>query len=125
MAFVSYITLDGNKYTTEQKSWVPTITNPSTARVTLAGTLDTTWGTKEMYSFQGSIRADISPATGYGTPAQLRTSLKKKQQITFADHYEVLYDMAVQGFEERSHSPGWDAADNAFFFTVQIVGVLQ
>lgn len=123
MAFVSYITLDGYKYTTLQQSWVPTVSNPSTARLTLAGDLDTTWGVAEVYNFSGEVRADVSPASGYGSPDNLRTSLKKKQQLSFTDHYGTVHSIAVAGFEERSHSPGWDATDNAFFFTLSMFGV--
>lgn len=123
MAFVGYIILDGYKYTTLQQSWVPAVNNPSTARLTLAGGLDTTWGVKEVYSFQGDVKADISPATGYGSPDNLRTSLKKKSQLSFTDHYGTAYTIAISGFEERSHSPGWDASDNSFFFTLSMFGV--
>ncbi len=124
MAFYSYVILDGNKYGALQTAWVPSVSNPMSARVTLAATLDTTWGTNEVYEFLGELRADVTPATGYGSPAQLRTSLKKKLQLSFTDHYGVAYTIAVRGFEERSHSPAWEGVDNAMFFNTQIFGVL-
>jgi hypothetical protein len=124
MPFNSYVTLDGNKYAALQQAWIPVITNPVTARVTLAADLDTTWGTDEVYEFQGELRCDVTPASGYGSPATLRTSLKKKQQLVFIDHYGVSYTIAVLGFSERSHSPNWEGVGNAMFFSVEIFGVL-
>ena len=124
MAFYGYVILDSLKYAALQQAWVPVINNPSSARVTLAGGLDTTWGSKEVYQFSGELRSDVAPVSVYGTPAQLRTSLKKKQQLAFTDHYGVAYTIAVSGFEERSHSPNWEGADNCMFLNIQIFGVL-
>lgn len=123
MAFYSYVTLDTKKYAALQQAWIPSVSNPMTARVTLAGTLDTTWGTDEVYNWQGELRADVTPDSGYGSPSDLRTSLKKKQQLAFTDHYGVSYNIAVTGFQERSHSPNWEGTDNAMFFAIEIFGV--
>jgi hypothetical protein len=51
----NYIELDGHKYVTPFGKWVPVIDKPSTARITLDGDLDVTYGPATWKKWQGMI----------------------------------------------------------------------
>jgi len=118
----SYITLDGYRYATAQKTWQPETPKAMTPRLTLAGNLDVTFGPGITKVWTGEIQARVTPKTNYGTPAQLRASLEKIQGLSFTDHYGTSYTVYIQGFKERSYTPSWDGASNAMYFNVRMVG---
>ena len=118
----SYITLDGKKYSTAQKTWQPETPKAMTPRLTLAGDLDVTFGPGVTKVWTGEIKARVTPATGYGTPNELRTSLDKITGLTFLDHLGNSYTVYVQGYKERSYTPAWDGSSNAMYFNVRMVG---
>jgi hypothetical protein len=124
MAFYPYITLDGNKYPTKFKNWGPRFDKHSTLRFTLNGSMDATYGPGELYSWVGEIKAHITPpGAGYGTPAQLRATLKKKGAIAMVDHYGDTYSVHVKNYLESSFTPDWTSPENAIFFNVKLEGV--
>lgn len=120
----AYITLDGYKYATPHKTWRPGIYPLVNSRILLDGTLDTTWGADTVIIFQGEIAADVTPASGYGAPTNLRASLKKRQHLDLTDHYGDTYDVVAIGpFAERGLSPKWDSAKNTIYFSVVLKGI--
>ena len=120
-----YITFDGLKYRTSHKAWRPAIQPMANSRVLANGELDVVHGPTTLYLFAGEICADVTPDVGYGSIANLRTSLLKKQAFTFIDHYGTTYRVHALGpFPERSLSPKWDSASNIFYVTVQFKGVI-
>jgi len=119
-----FITFDSFKYHTTQKTWRPAILPMANSRILANGELDITHGPTTVYIFQGEIATDVTPGTGYGTPANLRTSLEKKQAFTFIDHYGTTYTVhAIGPFPERALSPKWDSPSNTIYFTVQFKGI--
>jgi hypothetical protein len=118
----SYITLDGKKYQTLQKNWLPETQKSMTTRLTLAGSLDVTFGPGSIKIWSGEIKARVSPATGYGSPSDLRTSLDKLTGLSFTDHLGNSYTVYTQGYKERSYTPVWDGTSNLINFSVRLVG---
>lgn len=119
-----YITLDGNKYATLQRSWRPTQPKGSTARVTLNGGLDVTYGALTVQQWNGEIVGDVtSRGAGWGTIATLRTTLAKRTSLGFTDHYGNSYTVhQIGGYQEAPFSPGWDNAESVIYVAVQLVG---
>lgn len=122
MAMNSWITLDTKKYKTPQQGWIPRVIKPSTIRLTLLGAIDATYGPGNILEWQAEIEADVSPATGYGTPGDLRESLKKVVGLSFTDHFNGSHTVHVRGFEESSMSPMWDGSSNTVIFNVTLMG---
>lgn len=118
----AFITLDGNKYTCPGEAWSPEVLKPSTIRITTLGDLDTTYGPANFGVWGGFIRAYVTPSSGFGTPAQLRTSLQKQQGLSFTDHYGVTRTIHVQGYKEKSATVMWDGTDNYIDFAVALKG---
>jgi len=119
----NYITLDSKKYFTHGKSWHPEPITPQTVRVMLNGNLDVTYGAGSLQIWVGEIEGHVtSPGSGYGTIADLRTSLLKKQTLSFTDHYGTTYTVAAQGpFAERSLSVKWDGTGNVIFVKTRLI----
>ena len=63
MAFYDYIVLDGLKYRTLAKQWKPQVNKPATARVTLQGEIEATFGVTNILKWQGIIIAPVTMAT--------------------------------------------------------------
>ncbi len=74
----NYITLDGQKYKTNGKTWTPVPTKAGSVRLNLDGTLDATYGSGTLLRWEGEIKVRVTTETGFGTIDQLRTSLQKK-----------------------------------------------
>ncbi len=124
MAFNNYITLDSLKYKTTHKSWRPAPNVPSTGRVLLSGALDVTFGAVALNTWNGEIVAPVvADAAGWGTIADLRAALAKKQIFTFIDHYGTSFSVYAQGpFTERSAAPDWSVNENVVYVTVKLMG---
>lgn len=121
----NYITLDGNKYATLQRSWRPVQPKGSSARVTVNGGLDVTYGALTLNTWTGEIRADVvSRGAGWGTVATLRVTLAKLVGVTLIDHYGASYTVHQIGqYLENSIQPVWDGNSNVIEFSVKLVGV--
>lgn len=119
----SYITLDGKKYVTVAENWRPPVREkPMMVRYTLLGSLDVTYGPGAPIAWEGEIRADVTPATGYGSPSDLITSLMKKEGITFIDHSGTSCTVhAVGPFPQRSLQNVWDGPENTIYTHARLV----
>jgi len=117
----AYITLDGSKYTTLHRNWQEGAITPSTSRVLLNSEYDSTFGPSTKITWEGEIKVDVSEAReGWGSISDLKTTCKKKQRVTFVDHYSNSYDAHVRGYKQRSLSPMWDGSSNVMYYTVMI-----
>lgn len=121
MAFNAYITLDGKQYATLQKDWEPAYTNERSVRHTTLGVADVTFADGDIDTWEGTIVAKYaSPAAGYGTYADLMTSLKKKQKLSFTDHFGTTINVVAIGpFKQRASVPDWSVA--TFYVKVTLV----
>lgn len=119
----NYVTFDGKKYSTTQRKWEPVRVLPGTDRRTLSGSADVTYGPAPWKEWRGEFRAyTASPPTGWGSIADLRTSLEKRSGVTFIDHFGGSYTVHAHGnFVEQSPSPNWVQADSRIFVTVRLV----
>lgn len=119
----NYVTLDSKKYTILLRSWRPVSVTGKTIRPTLNDTLDITFGPTTFYDFSGEIVAPVTArGTGWGTISDLRTTLAKKQTLTFVDHYGTSRTIVVMDGEESSRSAQLDSGTNSFYVKVRMVG---
>lgn len=122
MTFNAYITLDGCQYVTSAKTWHPEPVVPATERLNLDGTYDVTFGPGTYLVWMGEIGAPPTATGSWGTIADLRTSLAKRQLLSFTDHYGTNHSacLCLGPFKERSLAPNWDASGNMIYVTVRI-----
>lgn len=115
-----YITLDSNKYRTTHRTWRPARLVPNTDRLLLSGSLDVTFGNGTILEWAGEIVGPVTAdGAGWGTITNLRTSLEKRQLLSFTDHYGTTKNVVVKGLlSERSLSPKLDGTDNVIYVTV-------
>ncbi len=119
-----YITLDGKKYATLHKDWSPTQDNPRSIRHTSLGAADVTYATGTLFVWEGTIVAKYTPATGYGSFADLMTSLAKKSSISFTDHLGVNQNVVATGpFKPKCDIPNWDSPSASFQVPVKLTKV--
>jgi hypothetical protein len=125
MAFVSFVSVDGKKYVTPARAWMPVETKPSQVRITLAGALDTTYGEKCLLEWRGDLMAPYAVTdSSFGTISDLLTSLRKKTQLTFIDHFEVSRSADISGqMARRSITPIWNANSTKWYISVTIKAV--
>ncbi len=130
MAFYSYIILDGYRYKTLAKQWRPYTVRAATARLTLLGSLEATFGTGTLKKWEGIIstpHGESSPGDPDGTLdgniVTLRLALEKRQVLSFTDHNGIVYDViAVGPFGEQTIQNVWNAASNKYMVQVQLTG---
>ncbi len=121
MPFYEYIQLDGKKYATA-RNWQPSMPKPVTARQLANGSLDVTYGAKNLRVWEGEIIAHVSEnRAGYGSSSDIETSLKKLQGVTFVDHYSNSITVHIQQWKPRSLLPDLSAASNKFYYMVRLV----
>lgn len=119
-----YVSIDSKKYHTTARSWRPSPITPSTTRLLLSGNLDAAYGPATLLQWEGEVCGPVtSPGTGWGTISDLRTSLAKRQKLTFVDHYGTSYTGSVitGPFKERSLIPKWDSSDNVIYVLVKVI----
>lgn len=116
-------TAGAKKYTTKIQ-WEPSVTKPSTVRAVQLGGMDVTYGPASMKTWEGEIKARITPASGYGTPAELETTLNQMTVIGFTDHYGgACIPVHVVEWRRTSHSPMWDGSSNVMYYAVRLQGI--
>jgi hypothetical protein len=128
MAFYPYVILDGYRYKTLAKQWHPATLRAATARLTLQGNLEATFGVGALKRWEGMISTPHGEeATGaadgtlYGNIVTLRTSLQKLQTLPFTDHTGTTYTVVAVGpFGEQTIQNVWDAASNKYYIQVQL-----
>ena len=117
----NYITLDSKQYMTNGKTWHMEDFVPSTERILLSGAHDVTFATATVRVWTGQIEAPVSATGSWGTIADLRTSLRKRQLLSFTDHYGSSFNVKASGpFKEDSKSVKWDGASNSIFVSVKL-----
>jgi len=117
----TYITLDGNKYTTLHRNWQEGIVNPSTSRILLNQEHDSTFGPAGKITWSGEIKIDANESReGWGTISTLKVTCKKTQRVGFNDHFGNYYGVHVKGYKQRSLSPMWDGSSNVMYYTMII-----
>ena len=95
---------------------------PGTVRFTIEGTMDGTYGPGVFYNWQGEIRVDATPAAGYGSLANLKATLVKRQGLGFVDHWGDNYLVHIVGeMPEKYLTPDW--AGSLGIIQVRITGV--
>lgn len=116
----NYIVIDGKKYSTTHGTWIPRDVIPGRVRRTTNSAIDAVYGTPYK-EFQGEIRPYHTAPTGWGSYADLLTSLAKATKLAFIDHFGNEYEAAIVGpLEPRSMSPRYDAADNQYLVNILI-----
>jgi hypothetical protein len=129
MAFYPYIILDGYRYRALARQWRPVPTRSATARLTLQGNLEGTFGAGGMKRWEGLIsttHGESSPGAADGTLdgniSTLRTSLMKRQALPFTDHTGAAYSVVAIGpFPEQAVQNVWNAPSNKYQVQVQLV----
>ena len=121
-----YIELDGKRYRTGHPDWEPIEDRPMTVKRLLSGATNITFGPATFTSWAGIIHADVSASAPFGTIDDLRVTSRKREVLSFTDHYgvsaSVVIDRRVGG---RSLSPMWDAADNVWRMNITLLKVSQ
>jgi hypothetical protein len=70
------------------------------------------------------IEVAANPATGYGSPNDLKATLAKRTAVAFVDHYGENYSVHLLGpFPEMSFTPVWDGNSNVILFQLTVVGI--
>ena len=118
----NYITLDGKKYHTVHKQWVPLIDRPVVIKKLLSGNRNVTFGPAMKPTWQGLVRAAVTPETGFGSIDDLRTTYYRLSSLSFTDHYGVTSTIVLdRRVNEQSFSPKWDGASNQFEVNITAV----
>jgi len=120
----AYITLDGKQYATIHKQWTPTQDRPVVVKKLLSGNRNVTFGPSLSPQWAGTLSVPVTPATGYGSVADLRTTYAKLSTLTFIDHYGVTYTVVIdRHVGEASLTPMWDASTNMFQINITLVQI--
>ena|GEM_PF-1884236 len=119
----NYITLDSKKYMTKHKDWEPIYEKPGSVRLALSGSVDVTWGPAVITGWQGLIIGPVTaPGEGWGTIANLRTTVQKTAEVSFTDHYDNTDNVIIVGsLREDSKSSKWDSPSNEFTVEVELI----
>lgn len=118
----NYITLNNKKYKTLAKDWMPIQETPATVRMTLSGKTDAAFAPSDVMEWVGTLEADNTPETGFGTITDIGTAIAGRAPVTFVDHYGTSYSVIIQGqIRKKSLLPVWDAAKNTFHVQVHLV----
>jgi len=122
MPIRNYVIIDGKKYRAIHGKWIPVPRKPMTVRYTLHDTVDVTYGPGVFKEWQGPIEAPVTPDdASWGTIDDIRTSLAKRQGVTYEDHYGDAYTAHIQGpFPEASLQPVWDGVENKFQIVIKV-----
>ena len=118
----TYIMIGNYRYKTLAKDFAPAgIVKPGTVRVLANGEVDGSYAAAALTRWSGSIIAEVTPETNYGTIGQLTTDLSEMGEILFQDHYGTKHYVHIVGeIKFKSMLNMWDAASNRFYVTVNI-----
>jgi hypothetical protein len=117
-----YIILDGYKYHTAAESWEPNEERPMVIRRLMSGSSNVTFGPATFTGWRGTVLVDVTPAAGFGSIDNMRTTYRKRQVLSFTDHYGTVCNVVIdRGVGEKSISPMWTAVDNVFRINLSLV----
>ena len=119
----NYITLNGKKYKTSAKDWMPAqLTKPGTVRVLANGEVDASYGPGVLMRWSGSVLASVTPEKDFGTLADLMEALSLPRELLFTDHYGNSYYVHVVGeIKVKSMVNMWDAGSNRFSVNLNMI----
>lgn len=116
----NYITLDSKKYHTLE-GWAPDTVRPSKFDTYLNNKTGAVYGHTSYRQWSGQIIAPYtSPGTGWGTIADLDTTLAKKQNLSFTSHDSIIVTVNVVSSGRKSLIRKWDAASNKWYVSITI-----
>jgi hypothetical protein len=108
-----YITLDGKQYGVAHESFEPNEERPMVIRRLMSGGTRVTFGPATFTGWSLTLMADVSAVAPFGTPADLRTTYKKRAALTYVDHFGASHQVVIdRRVPEKSLSPMHDAVDN-------------
>ena len=118
----NYIVLDGLRFKTPGNNWQPVLNKPASARTTLNGELNVTYGASNMTSWQGTILGPVTPTdSNWGSIDDLRAILRKNESVLVRDHLNNLGVVHLMGpFSETSISNVWDCPRNEIRVSARI-----
>jgi hypothetical protein len=117
-----YITLDGKRYRTAAESWEPNEERPLIIRRLMSGNTNVTFGPATFTGWRGVVCVDVTPAANFGSVDDLRATYRKRQSLSFTDHYGTNYTVVIdRAVNEKSLSPVWTAVDNVFRLNMSLV----
>ena len=117
-----YIILDDKKYRTAAESWEPNEERPMTIRRLMSGGTNVTFGPATFTGWRGIVLVDVTQSAGYGSVDDMRTTYRKRQALSFTDHYGTACSVVIdRGVGEKSISPMWTAVDNVFRVNLSLV----
>ena len=116
----TYVVLNGKKYVTVAKTWIPTFQKPMTVRNTLLGEVSATYGPAVIKGWQGEIKAPVQVEdASFGTVQDLLAALDTLGPVSFTDHEGTTVDVHVtMTANRRSLVNVWDSASNCFYVPV-------
>ena len=66
--------------------------------------------------------ADVTPQSLFGSIEDLRTTYRKREVLSFTDHYGDTFSVVVdRSVDPRSLAPVWDQTDNTFKVNVTLI----
>jgi hypothetical protein len=114
------------KYRLPFASWKPVVMKIGTVRITLLGTLDAAYAAADIKEWNGKIRCDVAPASGFGTPENLMATLAHKGAIIFVDNDNVSHTVHATGqISESSITPAWSGNSNTIDIQVKMTEVVN
>ena len=100
-----------------------------TVRVNVDGTLDVTSPRPRRVTWAGEIKLAGTPSSTPplgqdlgNTSRGIETTLAKLEAVTFVDHFGDSYSVHIRPFGTRSLTPVWDAASNALYYGMTLIG---
>jgi hypothetical protein len=118
----AYVTFDTLKYSAPHGRFSPARSKPSTARITLSGASDVSYGPGTTREWVGVLTAPAKADTGWGSIDDLRDTLDKRQALAFIDHYGTAVTVyAIGVHNEMSFTPMWDGDSNTWTVSVRLV----
>ena len=119
-----YIILDSKRYRVAHESWEPNEERPMVVRRLMSGGTTVTFGPATFTGWNGIVMADVGAVAPFGTPADLRTTYKKRTLLSFTDHFGAVHTVVIdRRVGEKSISPKHDASDNTIRMNLALIKV--
>jgi hypothetical protein len=117
-----YITLDDKRYGVAAESWEPNEERPMVLRRLMSGSTNVTFGPATFTGWTMTVMANVGAVAPWGTPADLRTTYKKRSTLSYTDHFGASHTVVIdRRVGERSLSPQHDAPDNTIRMNLVLI----